>query len=413
MVTQAQPGHSPDSSTELHPSNIMDGSKPLSSQTSTDWGRVFSLREMGVFYALILVVLILSLTTTYLGRPNFFSVTNLSNVLYQSSLVGIIAVAMTVILITGNFDLSVASVAALAGAVLIGTADSVGFWPAFGLAMLVAVGAGLLNGVIVQLVGINAFIVTLGTLTAIRGLVLVYTDGRSLAVGDDNVLASMRAFESGRVNVGILMLLVASALILIGLYQTVKVRRERRALSPASVGMLLGGVFLVVFSWLSNFQLTLPNPVIYLLIFTGALWFVLNFTTVGRRVYAVGGNPEAARLSGINVLRYKMAAFVLCSAAAGFAGILFASRLRSINPAALTGAELTVIASAILGGTSLFGGAGSVIKTLVGAFLLFTLTNGFNILNLGANYQGMIEGVVVVTAAAIYTVGGNRRAPKR
>jgi D-xylose transport system permease protein len=413
MVTQAQPGHSRDSSTELHPSNIIDGSKPLPSQASTDWGRVFSLREMGVFYALILVVLILSLTTTYLGRPNFFSVTNLSNVLYQSSLVGIIAVAMTVILITGNFDLSVASVAALAGAVLIGTADSVGFWPAFGLAMLVAVGAGFLNGVIVQLVGINAFIVTLGTLTAIRGLVLVYTDGRSLAIGDDNVLASMRAFESGRVNVGILMLLVASALILIGLYQTVKVRRERKALSPASVGMLLGGAFLMVFSWLSNFQLTLPNPVIYLLIFTGLLWFVLNFTTVGRRVYAVGGNPEAARLSGINVLRYKMAAFVLCSAAAGFAGILFASRLRSINPAALTGAELTVIASAILGGTSLFGGSGSVIKTLVGAFLLFTLTNGFNILNLGANYQGMIEGVVVVTAAAIYTVGGNRRTPKR
>ena len=104
-----------------------------------------------------------------------------------------------------------------------------------------------------------------------------------------------------------------------------------------------------------------------------------------------------------------MGAFILCSAAAGFAGVLFASRLRSINPAGLQGAELTVIASAILGGTSLFGGAGSVVKTIAGTLLLFTLTNGFNILNLGANYQGIIEGSVVVAAAAIYTVGGSGR----
>jgi D-xylose transport system permease protein len=146
-----------------------------------------------------------------------------------------------------------------------------------------------------------------------------------------------------------------------------------------------------------------------MLVFAGLVWFVLTFTITGRRLYAVGGNAEAARLSGINVLRYKLAAFVLCSAAAGFAGILFASRLRSVNAAALSGAELTVIASAILGGTSLFGGAGSVCKTVAGALLLFTLTNGFNILNLGVNYQGVLEGTVVVAAAAIYTVGGSRR----
>jgi D-xylose transport system permease protein len=146
--------------------------------------------------------------------------------------------------------------------------------------------------------------------------------------------------------------------------------------------------------------------------FTAVTWFTLSYTIVGRRLYAVGGNAEAARLSGINVLLYKLMAFVLCSGAAGFAGVLFASRLRSINPAALQGAELTVIAAAILGGTSLYGGAGSVIKTLAGALLLYSLTNGFNILNLGANYQGLIEGIVVVVAAAIYTVGGNRRKSK-
>jgi D-xylose transport system permease protein len=149
--------------------------------------------------------------------------------------------------------------------------------------------------------------------------------------------------------------------------------------------------------------------VIYLAIYSVLVWLFLRYTTIGRRIYAVGGNPEAARLSGINVAVYRLSAFVFCSATAGFAGILFAARLRSMNPTGLQGAELTVIAAAILGGTSLFGGAGSIVKTLGGALLLYALTNGFNILNLGANYQGLIEGLVVITAAAIYTVGGKRQ----
>jgi D-xylose transport system permease protein len=147
--------------------------------------------------------------------------------------------------------------------------------------------------------------------------------------------------------------------------------------------------------------------------FTLIVWFVLSATTIGRRIYAVGGNAEAARLSGINVHAYKLGAFVLSSVAAGFAGILFGSRFGAINPTALQGDELTVIAAAILGGTSLFGGAGSVVKTVAGALLLFTLANGFNILNLGANYQGVIEGMVVVIAAAIYSLGGERRVKLR
>jgi ribose/xylose/arabinose/galactoside ABC-type transport system permease subunit len=210
----------------------------------------------------------------------------------------------------------------------------------------------------VQLVGINAFIVTLGTLTAVRGLVLVVTDGRSLMVQDPAALATMTHFESGRLGL-------------------------------------------------------LPYPVLYMAGFTLVVWGVVRFTVLGRRLYAVGGNAEAARLSGINVTAYKMGAFVLSSVAAGFAGVLFGSRFGAINPTALQGDELTVIAAAILGGTSLFGGAGSVVKTLAGALLLFTLTNGFNILNLGANYQGVIEGTALVAAAAIYTVGGRRRARAR
>jgi D-xylose transport system permease protein len=380
--------------------------------TGTDWGRVLGLREMGVYYALVLLVLVLSVATAYAGRVNYLSLQNIANVLQQSSLTAIIAVAMTVILISGNFDLSVASVAALSAAVMVGLADSIGFLPACLVAMAVAIGAGLLNGAIVQLVGINAFIVTLGTMTALRGVVLIVTDGRSLSVERDDVIDAMRAFESGRWPVGWLLLLLGLALAAGCVYVALRARRARRSLPPSALGMGAGGLALVAVAGFGGLDLALPKIVIYMFAFAAAVWLVLTFTITGRRLYAVGGNPEAARLSGINVVRYKMAAFVLCSAAAGFAGILFGARLRSVNPAALSGAELTVIASAILGGTSLFGGAGSVCKTVAGALLLFTLTNGFNILNLGANYQGVLEGSVVVAAAAIYTVGGSRRRKK-
>jgi D-xylose transport system permease protein len=383
--------------------------RPAATAAAPDWRRLFGLREMGVYYALLILVLILAVASGYTGRANYLSMQNVTNVLHQSSLTAIMAIAMTVILITGNFDLSVASVAALSAVLLIGLADTLGFWPAVGVAMLVAVLAGVLNGAIVQYLGINAFIVTLGTLTAIRGVVLIYTDGRSLSVENADVIAAMRAFESGRIAIGTPLLVLGALMVAAGVAAAVRARREGRGLSPAAVGMTLGGLVALATGWSGGDELSVSKAVIYMVIFAAIVWFVLSFTKVGRRVYAVGGNPEAARLSGINVRRYRMVAFILCSAAAGFAGVMFASRLRSINPAALQGAELTVIASAILGGTSLFGGAGSVVKTLAGALLLFTLTNGFNMLNLGANYQGLIEGTVIVIAAAIYTVGGNGR----
>jgi D-xylose transport system permease protein len=374
-----------------------------------DWRRHFGLREAGVYYALVLLMIVLGFVTHATGRPNYFSPTNLTNILYQSSMIAMMGVAMTVILITGNFDLSVASVAALGAAVTVALAGALGFWGAALAAIGACVAIGILNGAIVQYVGINAFIVTLGTLTAVRGLVLILTDGRSLIVSTSQAKAQMALFEGGREPAQTALFAVAAILILIGLWRMARARRRSEAPTLGAFGAVAGGVVVAALAFLGGPKLTLAKPVIYTAVYTGVVWFVLNFTTIGRRVYATGGNAVAARLSGVNVNLYKMAAFVLSSATAGFAGVLFGSRLGAVNPTALQGAELTVIASAILGGTSLFGGAGSVIKTLVGALLLFTLTNGFNILNLGANYQGVIEGTVVVAAAAIYTVGGTRR----
>lgn len=381
-------------------------------KSQTNWRRLFGLQEMGVYYALILLIATLTVITTYLGQANYLSVQNLSNVVYQSSLIGMMAIAMTVVLISGNFDLSVASVAAFSAVVLIGNAEALGFWPAVVLAMAAAMLLGLLNGVIVQYVGINAFIVTLGTMTAVRGLILLYTDGRSVSVSAPEVTDVMKVFEGGRHEGFWFVLAAGAALLLYGAYAYLRNRGVGQPLRPSTIGMIGGGLFLLFIAWASGGTLPVRNPVIYLAIFTFIVWFTLRFTKIGRRVYAVGGNPEAARLSGIDVTKYRLLAFVFCSGVAGFAGVLFASRLRSMNPSGLEGAELTVIAAAILGGTSLFGGAGSVIKTLAGALLLYSLTNGFNILNLGANWQGLIEGIVVVVAAAIYTIGDKRSKSK-
>lgn len=362
----------------------------------SDWRRSFGLREAGVYYALLILLFVLAAIASSHGLPPYLSDRNLANIAYQASLVGIMGVAMTVLLITGAFDLSVASVAALAAAVLVGLAGTIGFMPAAAAALCTAAAIGLVNGAIVQFVGINAFIVTLGTLTAVRGLVLILTGGRSLMVENPEVLAQMLAFESARVPLFWPGLVIAAAVAGIGV--------ARRAPFLLVAALAIAGLAL-----LAGPDFAVAAPVIYLAVFTLLVWAVLRFTVVGRRLYAVGGNAEAARLSGVNVDAYRLGAFVLSSVAAGFAGVLFGCRLGAINPTALQGSELTVIAAAILGGTSLFGGAGSVVKTVVGALLLFTLTNGFNILNLGANYQSLIEGIVVVTAAAIYTAGGKRQ----
>ncbi len=374
-----------------------------------DWKQAFGLREAGVYYALILIMVILAIATYISGRPAYFSVLNITNIFYQSSMIAMMAVAMTVILITGNFDLSVGSVAALGAAISVGLAGSLDFPLAAIIALCVCMGIGILNGSIVQFLGINAFIVTLGTLTAIRGLVLILTDGRSLLVTTDSARAQMVAFEGGKIPMAMLFIIIGVLLILYFGYRLIQFRRSKTEFGISVYGGIIAGIMMILAALFYGADLTFAKPVIYTAIYTAIVWFVLTFTTTGRRVYAVGGNAEASRLSGVNVARYKMAGFILSSATAGFAGILFGARLGAVNPTALQGSELTVIAAAILGGTSLFGGAGSVIKTLVGALVLFTLTNGFNILNLGANYQGVIEGTVVVAAAAIYTVGGRKR----
>lgn len=366
-----------------------------------------SLRSAGVVYAFILIVVVLTIATAATGRPSYLSPANIANLLEQASLVAILAIFMTVVLLSGNFDLSVASTSALSAAVLLLLIDQYGFALAFVAALTAGVSVGAFNGLIVYYVGINAFIVTLGTLTGVRGLVLILTDARTITATDPAARAAMQTFQGGRIATPNLLWVAAAGVLIaaLALY-----RRSHRA---AAILLLAGALALSGAGVVFDASLPLAKSVYYLMAIVLVVWALLRFTVMGRRLYATGGNAESARLSGINVARYKVMPFVLIGLSAGFVGSLFAAKLGAVNPTALQGMELTVIAAAILGGTSLFGGSGSVAKSVVGALILFTLANGFNVLNLGATYQGVIEGAVLVTAAAVYTIAGRRASEHR
>ncbi len=365
----------------------------------------FSLGEAGIYYALALVLIVLTILSRVFASQNFLDPANLANILYQASFVAIIAVPMTLVLISGNFDLSVAATAAISAACVLLLSDQVGIFAAMAISLVPGVLAGLINAAVVQGLGINAFIVTLATMTALRGVLLIITGGHTASADDREALWPLKWIENGfwvtpnLLWCGGAIAIVAAA---IAWYRRRRVTPLVWTAAAAGVALLIAGHFIHA-SW------PLAKPVYYMAAVTAVAWCVTRFTIVGRRLQAVGANPEAARLMGISVNRYRVVPFVLNGLAASFVGLLFAARLGAVLPNAMSGMELTVITAAILGGTSLFGGSGSVLKSVTGAVVLYSLVNGFDILGLGTSYQGVIEGVVLIIAAAIYTVGKRGR----
>jgi D-xylose transport system permease protein len=307
------------------------------------------------------------------------------------------------VLISGNFDLSVAATAAIAAASVLLLSDVVGIYPAMAISLVAGALIGLVNATIVQGLGINAFIVTLATMTALRGVLLIITGGHTASADDRDALAPLKWIENGFWTPPNLLWCggVAALIAAIALWW------RRGGAAPWICGA--AGIALLAAGFFFDATWPLAKPVYYMAAVTATAWCVTRFTIIGRRLQAVGANPEAARLIGIGINRYRIVPFVLNGLAASFVGLLFAARLGAVLPNAMAGMELTVITAAILGGTSLFGGSGSVLKSVAGAVVLYSLVNGFDILGLGTSYQGVIEGVVLIIAAAIYTIGSRTR----
>ncbi|MDX7999786.1 ribose ABC transporter permease [Xenorhabdus sp. Reich] len=303
--------------------------------------KAWFLEQKSLIALLLLIAVVSSLS------PNFFTLNNLFNILQQTSVNAIMAVGMTLVILTSGIDLSVGSLLALTGTVaasMVSTDINALVAVVGALALGAAIGA--CSGVIVAKGKVQAFIATLVMLLLLRGVTRVYTDGSPINTGFSDNADLFGWFGIGR-------------------------------------------------------PLGIPTPVwIMLLVFISA-WFMLHHTRLGRYIYALGGNESATRLSGISVDKIKIIVYSLCGLLAALASIIEVARLSSAQPMAGSGYELDAIAAVVLGGTSLAGGKGRIVGTLIGALILGFLNNGLNLLGISSNYQMIAKAVVILLAVFV------------
>lgn len=296
--------------------------------------------KIGPFIGLIVITVILGLLS-----DNFFTLNNILNLLRQVSVNALIAFGMTFVILTAGIDLSVGSLLALGSALTAGLITS-GMDPilAVFIGLIIGLMLGALNGLIITKGKVAPFIATLATMTIFRGATLVYTDGKPITGLSDSF-----AFE------------------MIG------------------KGYVFG----------------IPFPAILMLVVFVILFFVLRNTVFGRQVYAVGGNEEASTLSGIKADRVKIWVYSLTGMLSVLAGIIITSRLNSAQPTAGGMYELDAIAAVVIGGTSLAGGRGRIVGTLIGALIIGVIDNGLNLLNVSSFYQQIVKGGVILLAVLL------------
>lgn len=297
-------------------------------------------QNLGTILALIILMVFVSVL-----NPTFLQANNLMNLMRQLIINGFIALGMTFVILTGGIDLSVGSTLALTSAIFAGLLQN---GMNTGFAILIAVGLGLIlgliNGILITKGKLAPFIVTLATMTIFRGLTLVYTDGRPIAGPKDNF-----------------------------------------AFKFLGKGQFFG----------------IPFQVILFILAFLCLWIILNKTSLGRKIYAVGGNEKASFISGINIDKVKIWVYVISSLMAVLSGLVLTSRLNSAQPTAGAAYEMDAIAAVVLGGTSMTGGSGSLTGTLIGILILGVLNNGLNLLGVSSFYQQIVKGIVILIAVLI------------
>jgi len=378
------------------------------SQTARIKLRTSALRAYTMLLALIVIWLFFQWATIDAAHPYgiFLGAINFSKLLQQTAVTGVLAVGMLMVIVSGNIDLSVGAVVGLAGGIAAMT-QGWGLVPSLLSAIAVGLIIGALQGALTAYVNIPSFIVTLGGLQAWRGLILKFSKGATIPVELPFFRSLGRDVINQRVGYG----LALAAIVMIVLTNLRRNRARQRhglkAISAASTAarIVIPALVIVAFITLMNQGGGLPIPVIFLVIVALAGAFLTANTTFGRYLYAIGGNPDAARLSGINLQRYILAAFCLMGALAGLASILHTARVGSASPDAGTLMELDAIASCVIGGTSLMGGRGTVFGAVLGALILASLDNGMSLLNVENWAQYVVKGGVLVAAVGFDMYG--------
>ena len=322
--------------------------------------RIVRSKEFGILVALIALMALISCR-----RPEFLNGNNLYLVSRQIALTAIVALGVFFVILTSGIDLSLGSTVCISGFIC-GMCMAAGWHPLLAVVAGIATGAmvGAANGAIVSYLGVTPFIVTLGMLGVARGAVLIMKHGDSIR----NIPQGFIDFCNG----GLWLPLAGTS-----------------KLTEGSHGKM------------QSFHFSLPVPLVVLIVVALLAFAVLKYTVFGRRIYAVGGNEEATALSGINTRTVKFFTYVVCSMYCAITGILFVGRFGSAQADAGKGMELDAIAAAVIGGTSLMGGQGSVLGVLIGASIMGVIRNGLVLLEVSSYWQELIIGAIIVLAAVL------------
>jgi D-xylose transport system permease protein len=353
-------------------------------------------------YTMIFALLIIILLFTILTNGTFFSPRNLSMLFRAMSISGVITAPTVLLIVSGNFDLAVGSVVALTS----GVAAALQVWfgvntpMAIAIALLIGVAIGLWQGFWVAYRKVPSFIVSLGNMMAVRGIFLVITAGITITPLHADFSAISQSYIPGIWNyvIGAVAIVAIILFTLRGRASRIKYGFKIDAKWLTSIKMIGGVALVVVFVALMMGFRGIPIPVIILIGTVLVFTFIAQKTRFGRRVYAIGGNREAAKLSGINVNRHILSVFVMTGVLSAVSGIMLASRMDGAVSAAGTGFEMDVISACVIGGTSLSGGKGTIFGALIGALIIASLDNGMSLLNVTYYTQSIVKGLVLILA---------------
>ncbi|HKT27449.1 sugar ABC transporter permease [Dyella sp.] len=378
--------------------------------------RAQELRTLFVRYKILALLLALAVIWVFFHIATdgaFISSRNMSNLLRQTSITGMLACGMVFVIIAGEIDLSVGSLLGLLGGIAAVLTVNLqwGSWPAVMLVLVLGLVAGMLNGFIVTRLRVPSFIVGLGGMLAFRGVLQGITHGATIAP----VPADMVYLAQGYVNPTLSNWLAAIIFVAL-VVMTIMRRRRRAALSiPQSaawrdaVKVIAIGAVMVGFLVALNRYNGVPLPVMILLALLAIFTYIGTQTVFGRHIYAVGGNMEASRLSGIDVSGVKMVVFALMGLMCAFAGIINTARLAAGSPSAGTNGELDAIAACFIGGASMRGGAGTVHGALIGALVMASLDNGMSMMDVDNYWQLIVKGSILVIAVWVDVLSGTKR----
>lgn len=345
---------------------------------------------------------------------------NITNIIMQNSYVIVLAIGMLLVIITGEIDLSVGSVAAFIGAVAGIMLVTYDLPVSLAILLSLVVGAiiGAWQGFWVAYVKIPAFIVTLAGMLIFRGLTLVALQGQTIAPFPDGFRSLSSSFLPdmfGGGNIHFLTIVIGIILSILYVLNELKIRRtdikynlQTLNISLFIAKLIIFTVIINIFTYVLALYEGIPYVLLVLLVLIVGYTFIMNKTVIGRHVYSVGGNEDAARLSGVKSKKIKFLAFVNMGVMAALAGLIFAGRLNAATPQAGNLFELDAIAAAVIGGASFTGGVGTVFGAVIGALVMGVLNNGMSLMGIGIDWQQAIKGLVLLGAVAFDVLSKNK-----